>query len=84
MVKGRAVKRYLVYDTCSVLHWGLCREADKTLTSSTGNERQAKKGVLLDWGLFSFLQGALDLSGTRGEHCCYEQTKTKSYKGSTC
>lgn len=33
---------------------------------------------MLNWGLFSLLSEPLYLAGTHGEHCCYQQIKTRT------
>jgi hypothetical protein len=44
MVKGHATKKQLVYNTCSVLHWGLSREED-SIHLTNEQEQQLRRGL---------------------------------------
>lgn len=82
--KAMLWKRYLVYNTCSVLHWGRVQRGRRHSPHQLAMNSSWKGGVgwggVLDWGMPSPLSGPLCLPGTPGEHCCYKQTRTRSLK----
>lgn len=45
MVRDHATKKQLVYNTCSVLHWGPYREAD-SIHLINEQEQQLRSGLL--------------------------------------
>lgn len=79
--KAMLWERYLVYNTCNVLHWGRVQRGVRHSPHQVAMNSSWKGwGRVLDGGLFSLLSGPLYPPGTHGEHYCYKQTETKSYK----